>query len=105
MYYADHRILGLYTLVHGRLARFEEVQRTLDAAAVQYYSAMGLEEKRHIAANLVAIIRHQLEIGDALISEESGLLTLRACLDQFSVGENICEFTLAAAEGLPPRRP
>ena len=54
---ADHRILALYSIVYGRLVRFMEVQRTLDAAAIQYRAALNPEDRLRAAAHLNAVIR------------------------------------------------
>ena len=95
---ADHRILALYSIVYGRLVRFMEVQRTLDAAAIQYRAALNPEDRRRAAAHLNAVIRYQLSISNALTSEGGGLLTLLQCMDQFSEGEEECEYVPGAVD-------
>ena len=98
VYHADHRILALYSFVYGRLVRFTEVQRTLDAAAIQYRAALNLQDTRRAAAHLMAVIRYQLNISDALTSEDRGLLALLQCMDQFSAGKDECEHLPDAVE-------
>lgn len=92
MFHADHRILALYSLVHGRLLRFTEVQRAVDAVAVEYRAALNPEDRRRAAAHLIAVIKHQLKIGEALTAEHGGLVTLLQCMDQFAAGNDECEY-------------
>ncbi len=98
VFHADHRLLALYSLVYGRVLRLMEVQRTLDAAAVQYSAALSPEDRRHAAAQLKAVIGYQLRISDALTSEHGGLLTLVQCMDQFEAGEDECEYVPGALD-------
>ena len=88
--YADHRILAAYSLAHDRLVQHRENQVVLDDAAAQYASALYAEEKRRAAAALLTAINFQLLISGPLISM---LPVLHACMDQFSAGENECEYT------------
>ena len=97
VFHADYRILALYSFVYGRLVRLAEVQRTLDAAAVQYRAALNLEDRRRAAAHLLAVIRYQLNISDALTSDR-GLPVLLQCMDQFSAGQDECEYAPGAVE-------
>ena len=93
VYYTDRGLLNLYELVYGRLVRYEEAQISLNNAAAQYASAQSYQEKQSAAVDLLTAIRYQLEIGSALISREAGLPVLLKCLDQFSAGEDVCEYT------------
>ena len=91
MFQADHRILVLYSAVHRRLVRLAEVQRTLDAAAMEYRAALNLEDRRHAAAYLLAVIRYQLGASYGLTSRQ-GLPVLLACIEQFSAGQDECTY-------------
>ena len=95
VFHADHRILVLYSFVHRRLVRLAEVQRTLDAAAMQYRAALNLEEKRRAAAHLLAVINYQLSASAGLMSRNRGLPVLLACIDQFSAGQDECKYAPA----------
>lgn len=91
---ADHRIMVLYSTVHRRLVRLAEVQRTLDAAAMQYRAALNLEDRRRAAAHLLAVIRYQLGASYGLTSRP-GLQELLACIEQFSAGQDECTYARA----------
>lgn len=91
VFQADHRILALYSAVHRRLVRLAEVQRTLDAAAMEYRAALNPEDRRRAAAYLLAVIRHQLDASYGLMSRQ-GLTVLLACIEQFSAGQDVCTY-------------
>ena len=91
VFQADHRILALYSAVHRRLVRLAEVQRTLDAAAMEYRAALNPEDRRRAAAYLLAVIRHQLDASYGLMSRQ-GLTVLLACIEQFSAGQDECTY-------------
>ena len=107
-YYIPHGLLVIYAFIYDRLARHEEVQRALDTAAIRYATALTPQEKQSAAVDLLTMIKHQLEIGEPLILQEGGLPVLLKCLDQFSAGEDVCEYTLGEILGAdgqtqPPR--
>ena len=93
-YYIPHGLVTAYTMVYERLTRHGEVQRGLDTAAIRYAAALTPREKQTAAVALLITIEHQLTISGALISQEGGLQVLLKCLDQFSAGEEICEYKL-----------
>jgi len=95
-YYVPHGLVMVYGLVYGRLARFEKLQQALDDASIEYAVALTSAEQRRAAADLLIRIRHQLHISDALV-DPNGLPTFLQCLDQFSAGAEVCEYTLLNA--------
>ena len=88
VFQADYRILTLYSAVHRRLVRLAEVQRTLDAAAMEYRAALNLEDRRRAAAYLLAVIRYQLDASYGL----QRFPVLLACIEQFSAGQDECTY-------------
>ena len=93
-YYTPHGLVGVYGLIYGRLTDHEGVWRDLQAAVVGYAAALTLEEKRRGAANVLIRIKHLLKVSEALVAQEGGLPVLLLCLDQFSAGAGVCEYTL-----------
>ncbi|MDE0124652.1 MAG: hypothetical protein OXN97_08760 [Bryobacterales bacterium] len=94
LFRADHRIMVLYSAVHRRLVRLAEVQRTLDAASMQYRAALNREDRRRAAAYLLAVIKYQLGASSSLTSK-TGLQVLLACIEQFSAGQDECRYVPA----------
>ena len=92
-YYIPPGLVGVYGLIYGRLTRYEEVRRDLDAAVIRYAAALTATEQRRAAANLLIRMRQQLEVSEALV-QEKGLPVLLYCLDQFSAGADVCDYTL-----------
>ena len=90
-HYIPPGLVVVYANIYERLIRYEEVRRGLDIAAVQYAGALSLPEKRTAAVHLLFTVRHQLRVGEALVSEK-GLPVFLKCLDQFSAGEEVCEY-------------
>ena len=93
-YYIPHGLVGIYGLIYGRLTGYEEVRRNLDAAVIGYAAALTSAEKRRAAVDLLIRIGQQLELSEALVSQEGGLPVFLVCLDQFSAGADVCDYTL-----------
>ena len=91
-YYIPSGLVNVYSHIYDRLTRWEEVQRDLDTAVIRYATAFNSLEKKTAALDLLFTIRHQLGISEALISKQNGLAVFLRCLDQFSAGEDVCEF-------------
>ena len=90
-YYIPHGLVAIYGLIYGRLARHEEIQRSLDAAVIGYATALTPADRRRSAAVLLVRIGQQLDVSEALIDPRLGLRGFMNCLDEFSSGAEYCE--------------
>ena len=92
-FYIPHGVVAMYGSIYGRLTVYEEVRRDLNADVIAYAAAFTSAEKRRIAATLFFRIEQQLDLAEALVSQEGGLSVFLACLDQFSMGADECNYT------------
>lgn len=99
--YLPPGLVGVYGHLHSRISGYRDVHRGLNAAAISYAAALTSAEQKRAAADLFIRIGQQLQVSEALVSQESGLLVFLACLDQFSEGADECEYKLNDTSDAP----
>lgn len=93
--YVPPGLVGIYGIMHGQLARYQDIQRDLNAAAVGYAAALTSAEQRRAAADMFFRIGQQLDVTTPLVSNEGILPVFLACLDQFAGGAGECEYKVS----------